>query len=61
MIVSRCGLPVILVAAFAACSGQLYAQPQDTASAQAIRGEIQQLKQDFDARMSALELRLAAL
>ena len=29
--------------------------------AQAIRGEIDQLKKDFDARMAALEARLAAL
>jgi hypothetical protein len=34
---------------------------QDTATAQALRAEIDQLKKDFDARLSALESRLAAL
>jgi hypothetical protein len=34
---------------------------QDAAAAQALRGEIDQLKQDFNARLSALESRLAAL
>ena len=60
--VSRCGLRALLAAAFVAYCGPLYAQPaQDAASAAAIRGAIEQLKQDFDARLSALESRLAAL
>ena len=60
--VSRCGLRVLLAAAFVACSGPLFAQPvQDGTPAQAIRSEIDRLKQDFDARLSALESRLAAL
>ena len=62
MMVSRCGLRIIFAAAVMAYCGPLYAQPaQNAASATAIRGEIEQLKQDFDARLSALELRLAAL
>ena len=62
MMVSRCGLRVILAAVLVAYCGRLDAQPaQAVASAEAIRGEIVQLKQDFDARMSALESRLAAL
>ena len=62
MMVSRCRLRVLLAAAFVAYCGRLDAQPaQDAASARAIRGEIDQLKQDFDARLSALESRLAAL
>lgn len=62
MMVSRCGLRVLLAVGFVAYCGQVYAQPpQDAASAQAIRSEIEQLKQDFDARLSALESRLANL
>ena len=64
MMVSRCGLRILLAAAFVACScsAPLYAQPvQDGTPAQAIRSEIDRLKQDFDARLSALESRLAAL
>src|SRR5262245_34766703 len=37
------------------------AYAQDAAAVQAIRSEIDQLKQDFDARLAALEARLAAV
>ena len=60
--VSPYRLRVLLAVAFVAYCGPVYAQPaQAAASAEAIRGEIEQLKQDFDARLSALESRLAAL
>ena len=61
MMVFRCGLRVIVAAVLVAYCRRLDAQPAQAASAEAIRGEIVQLKQDFDARMSALESRLAAL
>jgi hypothetical protein len=52
-----------MAVAILACAGSASAQPagQDPASAQAIRAEIDQLKQEFTTRMSALEARLAAL
>jgi len=53
----------LLTAGFViAASAPGLAQPaQDPASAQALRSEIDQLKQDFNARLAALESRLATL
>src|SRR5436190_7133603 len=62
MVVSRRGARAALVAAFVAIAMPCTAQPaQDPAAAQALRSEIDQLKQDFGARLSALESRLSAL
>ena len=62
MVVSRRGTRAALVAAFVAIAIPCTAQPvQDPAAAQALRSEIDQLKQDFGARLSALESRLSAL
>jgi len=61
MSVSRIVLRALCAAIVLAWAAPSWAQPaQDEASAQ-IRVEIQRLKQDFDARLSALESRLAAL
>jgi hypothetical protein len=62
MVVSGRGPRALFAAAFVALAVPAFAQPaQDAASAQALRSEIDQLKQDFDARLAALESRLAAL
>ena len=62
MVVSRRGTRAALVAAFVAIAIPCTAQPaQDPAAAQALRSEIDQLKQDFSARLSALESRLSVL
>jgi len=62
MVVSRRGARAALVAALVAIAIPCTAQPaQDPAAAQALRSEIDQLKQDFNARLSALESRLSAL
>ena len=62
MVVSRRGARAALVAALVAIAIPCAAQPaQDPAAAQALRSEIDQLKQDFSARLSALESRLSAL
>jgi hypothetical protein len=59
--IPRCGLRTWLTAAFVAIAVPSFAQPAQDAAAQAIRSEIDQLKQDFNARLTALETRLAAL
>ena len=52
----------LLAAAFVALAVPSSAQPaQGVAAAQAIRSEIDQLRQDFNARLAALESRLATL
>jgi len=62
MFVSRRGARAALVAASVAIAIPCTAQPaQDPAAAQVLRSEIDQLKQDFNARLSALESRLSAL
>jgi len=62
MVVSRRGARAALVAALVAIAIPCTAQPaQDPAAAQALRSEIDQLKQDFNARLSALVSRLSAL
>lgn len=62
MSVSRGVVRTLCAAVFVAYAAPSFAQPaQDGAGAQAIRSEIDQLKQDFTARLAALEERLAAL
>jgi len=62
MFISRGALCALRVAAFVACAAPLSAQPAPgSAPAQALRSEIDQLKQDFNARLAALESRLATL
>jgi hypothetical protein len=51
--------PSVLLASLVLSGAVTSAQAPDQAAAQAIKQEIDQLKQDFDARMSALESRLA--
>ena len=62
MIVARRASRALLAVVFAAIAYPSSAQPaQDAANAQALRSEIDQLKQDFNARLSALESRLSTL
>src|SRR4051812_36817100 len=62
MIVARRASRALLAVVFTAIAYPSSAQPaQDAASAQALRSEIDQLKQDFNARLSALESRLSTL
>jgi hypothetical protein len=62
MVASHRGALATLVASFVVIAIPCTAQPaQDAGAAQALRGEIDRLKQDFDARLAALESRLAAL
>jgi len=62
MVVSRTGPSMLMAAAFLALAAPCRAQPsQEPASSQVIRAEIEQLRQDFNARLAALELRLAAV
>jgi hypothetical protein len=52
----------LVIGALSAGAARLQAQaPATTPAAQALRDEIDQLKRDFDARMAALETKLAAL